>query len=198
MESRPDRSFFQVAVVSILLYECTTWTLTTRMEKKLDGNYKRMLRVILNQIWRQDPTNQQLCGHLPPITKTIQVRRTRDAGHCWRSRDELTREVLLWTPSDGRAKSGRPARSDIQHLCADRGCISEDLPKAMDDREEWWEKVREIRAYLILINIRFQVFGLNTDYLVSSIHFFFSELHFANKNMVSNNKKIVLSKGLQL
>ncbi len=24
-------------------------------------------------------------GHLPPITKTIQVRRTRHAGHCWRS-----------------------------------------------------------------------------------------------------------------
>ena len=42
------RSFFQAAVVSILLYGCTTWTLTKRMEKKLDGNYTRMLRAILN------------------------------------------------------------------------------------------------------------------------------------------------------
>ena len=33
-----------------------------------------------------------------PITKTIQVRRTRHAGHCWRSRDELIRDVLLWIP----------------------------------------------------------------------------------------------------
>ena len=40
-------SFFQVAVVSILLYGCTTWTLTKR-PKKLDGNYTRMLRAILN------------------------------------------------------------------------------------------------------------------------------------------------------
>ncbi len=32
------RSFFQAAVVSILLYGCTTWTLTKRLEKKLDGN----------------------------------------------------------------------------------------------------------------------------------------------------------------
>ena len=47
--------------------------------------------------------------HLPPITKTIQVRRARHAGHCWRSRDELIRDVLLWTPTHGRAKAGRPA-----------------------------------------------------------------------------------------
>ena len=34
-------SFFQAAVISILLYGCTTWTLTKRLEKKLDGNYTR-------------------------------------------------------------------------------------------------------------------------------------------------------------
>ena len=73
-------SFFQTAIVSILLYECTTWTLTKRLEKKLDGNYTRMLRAILNKSWRQHPTRHQLYGHLPPITKTIQVRRTRHAG----------------------------------------------------------------------------------------------------------------------
>ena len=71
------RSFFQAAVVSILLYGCTTWTLTKRLEKKLDGNYTRMLWAILNKSWRQHLTRHQLYGHLPPITKTIQVRRTR-------------------------------------------------------------------------------------------------------------------------
>ena len=40
------RGFFQAAVVSILLYGCTTWTLTKPLEKKLDGNYTRMLRAI--------------------------------------------------------------------------------------------------------------------------------------------------------
>ena len=52
-----------------------------------------MLRAILNKSWQQHPTRHQLYGHLPPITKTIQVRRTRHAGHCWRSRDELIRDV---------------------------------------------------------------------------------------------------------
>ena len=101
------RSFFQAAVVSILLYGCTTWTQTKRLEKKLDGNYTRMLRAILSKSWRQHPTRHKLYGHLPPIRKTIQVRRTRHAGHCWRSRDELISDVLLWTPTYGRAKVGR-------------------------------------------------------------------------------------------
>ena len=146
LTDKMKRSFFQAAVTSILLYGCTTWTLTKRLEKKLDGNYTRMLRAILNKSWRQHPTRHQLYGHLPPITKTIQVRRTRHAGHYWRSRDELIRDVLLWTPTHGRAKAGRPARTYIQQLCEDTGCCPEDLPRAMNDREEWRERVRDIRA----------------------------------------------------
>ena len=146
LTDKMKRSFFQAAVTSILLYGFTTWTLTKRLEKKLDGNYTRMLRAILNKSRQQHPTRHQLYGHLPPITKTIQVRQTRHAGHCWRSRDELIRDVLLWIPTHGRAKAGRPARTYIQQLCEDTGCCSEDLPRAMNDREEWWERVRDIRA----------------------------------------------------
>ena len=68
------------------------------------------------------------------------------AGHRWRSREELIRDVLLWTPTHGRAKAGRPARTYIQQLCEDTGCCQEDLPRAMNDREEWRERVRDIRA----------------------------------------------------
>ena len=139
-------SFFQAAVMSILLYGCTTWTPTKRLEKKLDGNYTRMLRAILNKSWQQHPTRHQLYGHLPPITKTIQARRTRHAGHCWRSKDELISDVLLWTPTYGHSKAGRPARTYIQQLCDDTGCNPEDLPEAMNNRETWRERVRDIRA----------------------------------------------------
>ena len=140
------RRFFQAAVISILLYGCNSWTLTKRLKKKLDSNYTGMLRAIFNKSWRQHPTRHQLYGHLPPITKTIQVRRARHAGHCWRSKDELISDVLLWTPAYGQAKAGQPARTYIQQLCEDTGCRPEDLPKAMNDREGWWERVRDIRA----------------------------------------------------
>ena len=105
-----------------------------------------MLRAILNKSSRQHPTRHQLYGHLSPIRKTIQVRRTRHAGHCWRSKDELISDVLLWTPAYGQAKAGWPARTYIEQLCEDTGCNPEDLPKAMNDREKWRERVRDIRA----------------------------------------------------
>ena len=95
---------------------------------------------------RQHPTKHQLYSHLPPITKTIKVRRTRHTGHYWRSRDELISDVLLWTPSYGQEKAGRPAWTYIQQLCEDTGCSSEDLPEAMNNREEWWERVKDICA----------------------------------------------------
>ena len=51
LTDKMKRSFFQAAVVSILLYGCTIWMLTKRLEKKLGGNYTRMLRAILNKSW---------------------------------------------------------------------------------------------------------------------------------------------------
>ena len=146
--------------MSILLYGCTTWTQTKRLEKKLDGNYTKMLRAILSkcceqywanaaskcceqywanaaskcceQYWanaasnieqmlranaasniEQIPTRHQQYGHQPPITKTIKVRRIKHAGNCWRRRDELINDVLLWTPSYGQAEAERLARTYI-------------------------------------------------------------------------------------
>ena len=139
-------SFFQAVVVSILLYGCTTWMLTKRKEKKLDSNYTRMLRAMLNKSWGQHPTKQQLYGHLPPVTKTIKIRWTRHAGHCWRSRDKLISNVPLWTPSHGRAKARQLARTYIEQLCANTVCSPEDLLEAMDNREGWRERVRDIHA----------------------------------------------------
>ena len=142
------RSFFQAAVVSILLYGCTTWTLTKRMEKKLNGNYTRMLRVILNKTCRQHPKKQQLYGHLPPITKTIKVRWTRHAGHCWRSRDELISDVLLWTPSHERAKAGQPARIYIKTSSvpirdvAPKTCWKGGVAREGQGYPCWWRDMR--------------------------------------------------------
>ena len=111
--------------------------------KKLDGNYTRMLQAVLNKSRRQHPTKQQLYGHLPLIMKTIQIRQTRHAGHCWRSNDKLISDVLLWTPSHERAKVGWPARTYIQQLCANTGCSLEELPRAMDNRDRWQDGSRK-------------------------------------------------------
>ena len=101
-----------------------------------------MLWAILNKSWRQHSTKHQLYGHLPPITKTIQVRQ-----HSWRSRNKLISDVCLWTPSHGWAKAGQPARTYIQQLCADTGCSPEDLLEAMDDRKGSGISMLMVRHY---------------------------------------------------
>ena len=121
----------QAAVMSVLLYGCTKWTLTRCIEKKLDGNRTRMLRTIFNKPWKQHPVTQQLYDYQSPISKTIQIRRTRHA----RSKDELINDVFLWTPSQGRAGVGRPTRTFLQQLCTDTAYSLEDLWEAMDDRD---------------------------------------------------------------
>ena len=132
--------------MSILLYGCTTWTLTKRMEKKLDNIAQECYELYWTKSWRQHPTKQQQYGHLLPISKTIQIRRTRHIRHCWRSKDELISDVLQWTPSHGWTIVGRPARTYLQQLCTDTRCNLEDLQGVMGDRDEWWEIVRVICA----------------------------------------------------
>ena len=140
------QDFYQSAFVSILLYRCTTWMLTKCQEEKLDGNCTRMLWAILKKSWKQHPTKQQLFGHLPSITKTIQVRQTDR----WRSKEKLISDVLLLAPRHGRNSVGCPARIYLHQLCADTRCSLENLLEAMDEREREKEKererVREIRA----------------------------------------------------
>ena len=58
----------------------------------------------LEQVLAATPHKTPTVRPPTPYHETIQVRRTTHAGHCWRSRDELIRDVLLWTPTHGRAK----------------------------------------------------------------------------------------------
>ena len=83
---------------------------------------------------------------LPYPFLTIKIRQTRHAGRSRRSRDELITNILLWTSSHGREKAGRPTRTYVLPLSADRRCSPEDLPEEIDDREGWRERVMNIRA----------------------------------------------------
>ena len=126
-----------------------------------------MLRAILNKSWRQHPTRHQLYSHLPPITKSIQVRRTRHAGHCWRSRDKLISDVLLWTPTHGGQKQdGRHEhtfsnyvwiRDVVRKTCLRRWTIGKSgergsgisvLPARHDDDEPIWKLYFENKEIL--------------------------------------------------
>ena len=114
------------------------------IEKKLDSNCTRMLQAILNKSWKQHTTKQQLYGHLPSISKIIHIRWTRQVGHCWRRKDKVISDDLQQTPSHRWAGVGWPAWTYLQLLFMDTGCNLGDMPEVMDDRDEWWERIREV------------------------------------------------------
>ena len=61
-------------------------------------------------------------------------------------RTNFISDIPLWTPSHGRAKAGWPARTYTQQPCTDIGYSLDNLSGAMDYRDAWRERIREIRA----------------------------------------------------
>ena len=137
------RNFFHDdAVESVLVYGATSWTLTKSLTKTLDGCYTRMLRAALNVSWKHYLTNKELYGPLTPISTTIRDRRLRFAGHCYRAKEELASDVILWQPNHGERSRGRPAKTYVDQLVEDIGCNSENLPALMINRDSWKECVK--------------------------------------------------------
>ena len=129
------RNFFRATVKSALVYRSISWTLTSALEKKIDGSYTRMLRAALNKSWIDHLSNAELYGNIPRVTATIRQQRLRFAGHCWRSKNELSSEVLLWEPSHRKCSRGRPKKTYVDQLIADTACTYEDLADFKDDRD---------------------------------------------------------------
>ena len=94
----------------------------------------------LNKTRKHHTTKQQLYGHLPPISQTIQIRQTIHVGHCWRSTDELIRDIRLWTLTHGHASVGQPAKNkNLNQLYADTGYPQEDPTRVMAGGDGWRE-----------------------------------------------------------
>ena len=127
--------FFQTVAVSVLLYGSITWTFMKHLKKKWDGNYSRMLHAVFNESWKQHSTKQWLYGHLLPIPLTIQVRQVGTAG-----------KFISNIPPRNLIHKHQPAKTKIHQLCADTWCRLEDLQRVMTDRDEWWERIKEICA----------------------------------------------------
>ena len=130
-------------VLSISNYRKSSKNILFSRMTSLRFYWKLMLFIITKVFWINNYSLLfwiNLSSHMPTsffdiVIKNGWCKHSCHAGHCWRSRDDLISEVLRWTPSHGRAKAGRPARTYILQLCVDTGCSLEDLPEAMNDRD---------------------------------------------------------------
>ena len=133
---------FKTLIVPILLYGCETWTLSKRMEKRLDGVYTRLLMRVKNLSWKHHPTKQVIYGDLPPVSSIVRSKRVQFAGHCFRATTEIISSLVIWKPKP----VGRRSRklSFVDTLKRDTNLNEQDLQTAMLDRECWRKIVKSI------------------------------------------------------
>ena len=91
-------------------------------------------------------TNKELYGNLPKITDTLMIRRLRFIGHCWRKKDEVISDLLLWEPKHGARKRGRPALTYVDQLQNDTDLSIAELKNIMENRKEWVKLVNGVRV----------------------------------------------------
>ena len=96
-----------------------------------------------------------LLSHKPSKKKTSKT--------CWRSKDKLISDILLWTLTHGHTNVGCQVKTRIHQL--DTGCHIVNLSRRIIDREGWWERVQGICAINMFwwwLNNTFQYFTFST------------------------------------
>lgn len=133
---------FRTTIEPILLYGSETWTLSRKLEKKLDGTYTRLLMRAQNLSWKRHPTISLIYGKLPRVSALVRSRRVQFAGHCYRAQSEIISSLLLWKPISARSRGRKLSFPDV--ISRDTGIRVEELGTAMKDREVWRGMVNSV------------------------------------------------------
>ena len=126
---------FKAAIEPILLYGSETWTLSTKLEKRLDGTFTRLLMRAQNLSWKRHPTKREIYGSIPPVSAIVKARRVQFAGHCLRAENEVISSLLLWQPTSQTPRGRKLSYPDV--ISRDTGIERQDLRKTMLDRDVW-------------------------------------------------------------
>ena len=73
---------------SILLYRAERWTITNKLEARLDDCYTRLLMMVLDLNWKDHPTREEIYGSLPKVSEVVRERRFNIGAHCSRRQNE--------------------------------------------------------------------------------------------------------------
>ena len=135
LETSLKIKIFRATVEPILLYGSETWTLSRKLEKRLDGTYTRLLMRVKNLSWKTHPTKKQMYCDLKPVTSVLKARRAQFAGHCLRASTEVISSLILWKPLSNGRKSKKLTFPDV--ISRDTGIGVNDLRVVMQDRDLW-------------------------------------------------------------
>jgi hypothetical protein len=85
-------NLFRATVEPIILYGEETWTMNSKMHRRLDGCYTNMLRRIQNMSWKNHHTLSEIYGTIPKLSTRLAERRARFAGHF----EQKLKQFLIW------------------------------------------------------------------------------------------------------
>ena len=87
--------------------------------------------------WSQKVTNEVLYGAIEKISTKIRRRFLKFAGHCLRRDDEVISDLVLWEPTHGTRRRGRPPESYIRNHERETGILASEMKVAMMNRDIW-------------------------------------------------------------
>ena len=130
-------------VLSTLKYGAETWSMTAANMKKLEAAHHKWLRRILGITWRDMVTNEEVRKRtgMGKIEDTLRKSRLRWFGHMHRTdTNRLPKQVLHWTPREGKRRRGRPRKNWNSTIVEDLRTIAMSLEEAetsAGDRTIW-------------------------------------------------------------
>ena len=126
---------FRATIEPILLYGSETWTLSRKLEKRLDGTYTRLLMRAQNISWGRHASVSDIYGNLLRVSALVRSRRVQFAGHCFRAKSETISSLLLWKSSSDKARGRKLSFPEV--ISRDTSIRTEDLGTAMLDKDVW-------------------------------------------------------------
>ena len=131
------------------------------MEKKVDWNYSRILQAILSISWKQHLRYKTCTATYHPSEKNTRVRKKKMCAILLEKQGRTHSDWILWTPTHTLVCVRQPSRTYLYQLCADTGCSLKDLRVAMDDKDQWREREREINDICVVSAIWWWWFRYN-------------------------------------
>ena len=116
---------FSATVEPILFYGSETWTLSRKLERRLDDTYTRLLMRAQYLSWKRHPTIAQIYGKLHRVSTLVKFRRVQFAGHCFRADSEIISSLLLWKPTFDNTRGRKLSFPDV--ISRDTGIRTQDL-----------------------------------------------------------------------
>ena len=135
---------FDSLILSILLYNAETWTLSEQFKNQLNSFATSCYRIMLNIKRIDRVSNQQILNIMKRknLAETVIIRQLRSLGHWLRKpADSIINKYALYTTNEGRGRRGRPRLTYVKQMQDLTGMGIRALKRKAANRKIWKEHV---------------------------------------------------------